>query len=183
MNPVVLAAIAVAVALLVVDLALSLAVTRRLRVHGERLEVLEDVPTQRRSGPQRGASFPTAELTTVDDSPVDWTEFGTGAALVGIFGAECASCRVHLPEFLDLARRLPKAKVLVLVVGPPDAGQDLVDAARATAQVVLDPLASQVTGPLALSAVPMFVALRDGVIADAALTAAAVEHELPTSVS
>lgn len=177
MNSLAVAAAALITVLLLLDLLLTVAVIRRLRDHTSRLGVLEATPV-RRSGPVRGAAFPEFSARTVDGVAVDHGQFGKGQVLIGIFASSCGSCRVHMPEFLQIAKELPRERVLVLVLGDPDEGDDLVRSARTASRVIVDPEASQITTGLNLPGVPMFLALDNGRITAVGTETADVEKAL-----
>jgi peroxiredoxin len=113
--------VAVVVLAVLLDLSLTAAVIRRLRVLGERPSV-PDV-----GGLPVGAEVPAFEVPAVDGGPLTREVFSGRRTLVAFYSTSCAGCREQAPGFAAEAGKLTAKGVQVLPVLTPD-GAGLGDA-------------------------------------------------------
>jgi hypothetical protein len=119
------------------------------------------------SGPDVGATLPAFDARTVEGEPVTAVSFATGRSAVGFFGATCQPCRDHLPNFLADLSAGAFDQGLVVVVGDPAAGADLVSLARAAdVAVLVEPDNGAISAAYAIQMFPTVVAVNDGTVVD-----------------
>lgn len=169
------AAVVLVGALCLLDLLLTLAVTRRLREHATRLARLErrgtvdDDATAAGRLPASGTPVGPFSATTVDGEPV--SSVGLADHTVAVFLApECADCRKKVPELASWAAGHERGRTLVVIDGR---GKDPVDMVRALAPVAMvvvietfEPSAIEAFG---VNAFPSFCVVADGRVIDASL--------------
>ncbi|MEQ4720213.1 TlpA disulfide reductase family protein [Nonomuraea sp. B19D2] len=161
--PYLVAAVVVVGLLCLVDLVLTLAVIRRLRVHTLRLAEL---------GPTRaplvrpGTTLGDFSATAVGGETVS-RAFFSGPSVVAVFSTECASCHERLPEFTAYLADTRPQRVLAVVTGDPDEARRFTRELT-SATVVLEPMGGPVSRALQVSQFPSFY-LVDG---DAVIVAA-----------
>jgi hypothetical protein len=147
----------------VVSLVLSGEAVRRIR----RINQADHAAPLPTSGPDVGATLPAFDGRTVEGEPVASSSFATGRSAVGFFGATCQPCRDHLPTFLADLSDGGVDQGLVVVVGDPTAGADLVALARATdVAVLVEPDNGPIAAAYDIRIFPTVVAARDGAVVD-----------------
>ncbi|GAA3681901.1 TlpA family protein [Nonomuraea antimicrobica] len=112
------AAVVLVGALSIVNLALMLAVIRRLR---ERPGTPRDVPLPPPYTPA-GTKLPEFAATDTTGAAVSRATFGAGTAgdgttVVAMFATTCSACDEHLPGFAERVRHLGRDRVMAPVVG------------------------------------------------------------------
>ena len=105
-------AVVVLAVLVLLDLALTAAVIRRLRVLGER----PSVPGFDVGGPPVGAEVPAFEVTAVDGGSLTREVFSGRRSLVAFYSTNCQGCQAQAPEFAVEAGKLAAEGVQVLPV-------------------------------------------------------------------
>ncbi|TWP51200.1 hypothetical protein FKR81_16410 [Lentzea tibetensis] len=145
----VIAACALLGALVLLNLALTFGVIRRLREHEEKLAGGGQV-VRPRLVIETGESAGDFSSTDVDGITLARKDLGPG--LVSFFTPSCTACEERLPVFVREAAREPRERVVVVVVGGESETADLVrqltPVARVFVEAVNGPLskAFQVTG-------------------------------------
>src|SRR5205823_3116205 len=104
---------------------------------------------------------------------------GSGDRLLAFVSATCTACREHLPRFVTAASAHGGDRAVVIVVGDPARGADLVRMAAGAARVVVEADDGPWTTAYDISTFPTFFRLRDGVVAAKGLTVADVAQPLP----
>src|SRR2546421_2448491 len=100
-------------ALCLLNLALSLAIIRRLRRQAE--HDTQGVESSRVTLP-KGTPLPELTVESTDDVSVSTVDLYGERSLIAFFAATCQPCRTALPEFADLARTHPGGAKQVLAV-------------------------------------------------------------------
>ncbi|SEL43193.1 TlpA disulfide reductase family protein [Nonomuraea pusilla] len=159
--PYLVAAVIVLGLLCLVNLVLTLAVIRRLRVHTLRLAELG--PATRAPLVQPGTRLGDFSATAVEGETVS-RAFFSGPSVVAVFSTECASCHERLPEFTSYLAETRPERVLAVVTGDPgEAGRFTRELTAAT--VVLEPMGGPVSRALQVSQFPSFYLVDgDGVV-------------------
>jgi thiol-disulfide isomerase/thioredoxin len=174
----VIAAVVLVGGLCVVDLLLTFAVLRRLRVHTDELNQLRTGVTGGRPGFDRegfvGRTLAPFVARTVDGREVSRDDLVGRPRLVAFFSATCAPCHARAPELAEWARgqRLagadPVGPALAVVTGTGSGADQLVETLGGAATVIPEPDSSRIVDALGVSAFPTFLRLdADGTIADA----------------
>ncbi len=126
---------------LVIDLALSIAIIRRLREVAQSLGTRGSVSTAAvERGLAPGEPLPAFAAVTTDGEDILSAHLIRKGALIAFFAAECDACRQHMSELrrvLDQSGRQPNT--LVVVDGDAHAGFDLISRAEQFGQVVSEP--------------------------------------------
>ncbi|MFG6192297.1 TlpA family protein disulfide reductase [Nonomuraea sp. JJY05] len=164
--PYLVAAVVVVGLLCLVDLVLTLAVIRRLRVHTLRLAEL--TPT---GAPmvQPGTTLGDFSATALSGETVS-RAFFSGPSVVAVFSTECASCHERLPEFASYLADTRPERVLAVVAGDPD-GARLFTGELTSATVVVEPMGGPVSRALQVSRFPSFYLVDGDAVVVAADTA------------
>ncbi|MFI6734785.1 TlpA family protein disulfide reductase [Nonomuraea sp. NPDC050451] len=165
--PYLVAAVVVVGLLCLVDLVLTLAVIRRLRVHTLRLAEL--APTGGAPMVQPGTTLGDFSATALGGESVS-RAFFSGPSVVAVFSTECASCHERLPEFTSyLADNRPE-RVLAVVTGDPDEARRFTGELT-SATVVVEPMGGPVSRALQVSRFPSFYLVDGDAVVVAADTA------------
>lgn len=172
------AAVVLVGALCLLDLLLTLGVTRRLREHVTRLERLEhggathdvtDDATAAGSLPAPGTPVGPFSATTVDGEPV--SSAGLADHTVVIFLApECAACRDKVPGLVSWAAGHERERTLVIVDGQGMDPAEVVGPLEPVATVVVvDTVERTVFDAFGINAFPSFCVVADGRVVAASL--------------
>jgi hypothetical protein len=138
-----------------VNLVFTVAVVRRLRQQGEQLAELSNL------------YFPDSGLPPGSAVPQVLTGGGVAAtdvSLIAFTSATCEPCRLHLPEFIEVARQRSSGDVVVVVSGDAAKGADLVDMVGDAARVVVEPEDGPWVTAFEVRTFPTFYRLGDAVI-------------------
>ncbi|WP_431927343.1 TlpA family protein disulfide reductase [Nonomuraea jabiensis] len=164
--PYLIAAVVVVGLLCLVDLVLTLAVIRRLRVHTLRLAEL--APT---GAPmvQPGTTLGEFSATALGGETVS-RAFFSGPSVVAVFSTECSSCHERLPEFTSYLADTRPERVLVVVTGDPDGARQFTGELT-SATVVVEPMGGPVSRALQVSRFPSFYLVDGDAVVVAADTA------------
>jgi len=111
-------AVVVLAVLVLLDLALTAAVIRRLRVLDERTSVPDF------GGLPVGVEVPAFEVTAVDGGSFTGEVFSGRRSLVAFYSTNCTGCHQQAPDFAVEAGRLAAEGVQVLPVLTPDGQGD-----------------------------------------------------------
>jgi hypothetical protein len=139
-----------------VNLALTVGLVRRIRDYDSRLHRLEQgSPTMADIGERVG------EFSAVT---VDGDEITRGAlvpgTIVGFFDPQCETCHSHLPGFAAAARSLPGGRSQTLaVVRDEEDFQEMVDVLAGDVRVVLERRRGPVSRAFKVAAIPSFCLL------------------------
>ncbi|MFI7125156.1 TlpA disulfide reductase family protein [Nonomuraea sp. NPDC050153] len=164
--PYLVAAVVVVGLLCLVDLVLTLAVIRRLRVHTLRLAELAPA---RAPLVRPGTTLGDFSATAVDGETVS-RAFFSGPSVVAVFSTECASCHERLPEFTSYLADTRPERVLAVVTGDPDEARRFTGELTA-ATVVVEPMGGPVSRALQVSQFPSFYLVDGDAVVVAADTA------------
>ncbi|MGW6501124.1 TlpA family protein disulfide reductase [Nonomuraea angiospora] len=166
--PYLVAAVVVVGLLCLVDLVLTLAVIRRLRVHTLRLAELAPAGAPM---VQPGTTIGEFSATALGGETVS-RAFFSGPSVVAVFSTECASCHERLPEFASYLADTRPERVLAVVAGDPDAAR-LFTGELTSATVVVEPMGGPVSRALRVSRFPSFYLVDGDAVVVAADTAPA----------
>jgi thiol-disulfide isomerase/thioredoxin len=170
------AAVVLVGVLCLLDLLLTLAVTRRLREHTTRLQrvegrrgaVDEDALSSGKL-PAPGTPVGPFTATTVDGEPVSADSLADRAVAV-FLAPECADCRKKVPELVSWAAGQERERVLVVVDGRGTDPADVVGPLNPVATVVVvETFERTVIDAFAVSAFPSFCVVADGKVTDASM--------------
>lgn len=157
-------ALTVAVSALAIAVTFNLIVTaaavRRLREHAE---FLNRPSASSRSALRLGQRAPelVGELETGQTFALRDLD---GSVAIAFFSADCAACREHQPEFLDLTRQERWDHAVMVLSGPRAVGADLLDNARGTCDAVVEDSARPISRSFEVHMFPSFVLVRDGLV-------------------
>lgn len=163
MEGVLLGVIAVLALLVVVDLALTLAVIRRLRQH---------MPGSHQADPpfskMVGRPVPDFTTTATDGSEVTAEALRTGRAFVAFLAVGCGGCHDQLPQLREHVAKLRDAgeHVLVVVNGSDAGASEFVDAFGHDAHIVVENDDASLNAAFGIDGYPTYLVVDDGVVAD-----------------
>lgn len=148
MTTILTAAVVVLALLVVLDLALTLAIIRRLRVIGTGAAAHKgnDRTVDVFASPAIGSAIPLVQVQAESGAPVDTATFTEGGALLAFAAVGCKPCHDQIPELREVveARVSRGERALVVVLAPDPASEpadDFVAAFEGLAPVVVE------TGP------------------------------------
>lgn len=178
--PYLIAAVVVLAVLCVLNLMLTTAVVRRLRVHSEQLA--GTLPARAGTALPVGAPAPGFAATSVDGAAVSSDRLSGAASLLGFFSTGCSSCAEQLPVFVAHAGAFPggRERVVAVVTGEGGEAERLVGELRAVATVITENGPGGLRGRYEVGFFPTFYALDDrGRIASAGHSARELPAPLP----
>lgn len=146
------AAVAVIGVVLLADLALTLALVRRVRVLSERPARMPP------PGLPAGEAVPDFTATTVTGEARSRADMAGSPGLIGFFAAGCTPCHGQLPEFAGLAGTIPGGakQVLAVVTGNGTQAAELVRDLDGVAAVVRQPPEGNLCTAFAVRGFPRF---------------------------
>ena len=149
-------AVAVIGVALLANLALTLALARRLRGLAERQA--HPAHHQARAGLPVGAPVPDFTATTVTGESRSRAGLAGSRGLIGFFSAGCEGCHKQLPRFAELAATIPggASQVIAVVTGDGDGAAELVRGLGEVAAIVRQPEEGGLCQALAVSDFPTF---------------------------
>jgi thiol-disulfide isomerase/thioredoxin len=132
------AAVAVTGAVLLANLALTLALVRRIRGLSER-PAHQSHPV--RAGLPAGATVPDFTAATITGETRSRGGMAGSRGLIGFFAAGCDPCHRQLPQFAELAATIPggASQVLAVVTGDGEPAAELVRGLDEVAAIVREP--------------------------------------------
>ena len=83
-----------------------------------------------------GQRVPQFSAETLQGPTVNDGHLTRETSFIGFFSAACASCRTHLPRFVDYAAGHGEKVAITVVIGDRERCQDLIDSATAATLVV-----------------------------------------------
>ena len=157
-------AVALLGVLCLVNLTLTFTMIRRLREHAAQLaekSAFASPAVARRLPP--GAMAPEFTATTVNGELRSLTDFSGALSLVAFFVPGCAPCHQQLPEFAELALRVPGGAGHVLAVISGNQDQDEAKEIAASLDGIASVVVEATRGPFATafsnSGYPSFYAI------------------------
>ena len=138
------------------NLALLLAVIRKVRLLGERVA---KIPLR---GPAAllpvGSDIPRFTAVTTKGESRSLADLAGSRSVVGFFSPNCPPCHAQLPEFIEFARTLPAGggQALAVVVGEGEAAAGFAAELDEAAAVVITPLQGTLTDAFSVRAFPAF---------------------------
>ena len=169
MTTILTAAVIVLTLLVVLDLALTLAIVRRLRATGTGAATGHTDPkgtVDVFASPAIGSTIPVVQVQADSGVPVDTATFTEGGALIAFAAVGCKPCHDQIPELREVveARVARGDRALVVVLAPaPDSepADDFVAAFEGLAPVVVE------TGPqlgqaFEIEGYPTYIEFADG---------------------
>ena len=142
----------------VLNVLLLSAVIRRLREHNDAITRLQTfAPGFTLAVGTRVGDF---AATTIADEPVTRDALTAEESLVAFFSARCDSCREHLPSFVQYAKSSGGPDRVLAVIAEGDGPtEDLIEALRPVAQVVLEPEQGTLAALFGVGGFPSFFTL------------------------
>jgi thiol-disulfide isomerase/thioredoxin len=138
------------------NLALLMAVIRKVRLLGERVDKF---PVR---GPAAllpvGSKAPGFTAVTTSGETRSLADLAGSRSVVGFFSPNCPPCHVQLPEFIEFARTMPAGggQALAVIVGGEEAAAGLAAELDGTAAVVITPLQGPLTIAFSVRGFPAF---------------------------
>jgi hypothetical protein len=163
MEGVLLAAVVVLTAVVLVDLALTLAIVRRLRQQADQPTTFVDPHLQRLVG----QAVPEVSATATDGTAVTAQLLRGGTTFVAFVATGCGACHDDLPRLRDHLAQLRSGGMGTLVVVDGDVDDELVTALTGVAPVVVEPDGDgrrPLLGGLGIDAYPTYLALDRGTV-------------------
>jgi hypothetical protein len=158
MLPVVAALAFLALAVCLLDLALTLGVIRRLREHTELISGLSSGGRQTYPILAKGKTAGPFEAVATTGEPVSADRLPE-RTLVGAFAPHCSACAEKLPAFVGLAKAFPggRDQVIAVVVGTEDEAETYRAQLEPVARVVIEPpMTGEIGAALELNSFPAF---------------------------
>lgn len=169
MQNVLLAAVLVLTVLVLLNLALTLAVIRRLR---------QQMADQERWGmqslsPPVGTPIPDFTAETTDGTTITADTLRTGRALIAFLSIGCTACHEQMPQLREHVTALRAAgdHVLVAVNAGQASDSDLISAFTGVAPVVAEGEGRPVAAAFGIDGYPTYVMVEDGSVSDVYPTA------------
>ncbi|MER6508661.1 hypothetical protein ABT158_17695 [Nonomuraea sp. NPDC001636] len=161
-------AVAVLVGVLcLVDLAMTLAVTRRLKEHVKLIDALDEVVEMGglfgKGGLAVGDRVGDFDVRTVDGTMVALDRLPDDT-VVAFIAAECATCRKKLPELVSWASGQDRSRVLVVIDGRGGGHEQMVGSLSPVAQVVLEDGGGAVSAAFDVNSFPSFFLVGEGAV-------------------
>jgi thiol-disulfide isomerase/thioredoxin len=164
MTTVLCVVVVVLAVLVVIDLAMTSAVVRRLR------DGAADAPVPR-LGVQPGDRVPDFVPVATSSGPLGPTDLATGEWMIAFLSATCPHCRTQLPRFVQAAADGGAARFVAVIEGDPDRARDLRDAVEGVALLAQSRTSGEgLIAAFGIEGFPTFVALSDGEVAAASFT-------------
>lgn len=143
------------------DLALTLAVIRRLRQHTAALSRLQSAngsyaPPDSMILPA-GLPFDDFTTTLEDGQPLSGEEL-SGRTIFGFFSPGCEACSDRIPDFITYAGAIAGQgdQALAVIVGPRTDAGTYADQLRSVARLVIEPPGGPVSTAFAVAGFPAF---------------------------
>lgn len=142
--------------LCLVNLGLLVAVVRKVRVLGERVDTMPAI------GPAAllpvGSKAPEFTAVTTAGQSRSLADLAGSRSLVGFFTPGCEPCRTQLPQFIEFARALPggSGQALAVVVGGGEAGAGFAAELDGAVPVVITPRQGPLTVAFSVRGTPAF---------------------------
>jgi peroxiredoxin len=143
-------------ALCLVNLALLIAVARKVRRMGERLD---QMPVM---GPAAllpvGGKAPEFTAVTTNGESRSLADLAGSRSVVGFFSPGCPPCHAQLPAFIEFANALPggPGQALAVVVGDGDAASGFAADLDGAVAVVITPRQGSLTAAFSVRGMPAF---------------------------
>ncbi|MFB7178219.1 TlpA family protein disulfide reductase [Streptomyces sp. NPDC056257] len=128
------AAVVLLSALCLLNILLTVGVVKRLREHTEIL-----APIRQQAGIRTGDEVGDFQTVSVDGRPLERGSLADDS-VVAFFAPDCQPCKVLLPEFVRFAEadESGRDRRMAVVIGTPEASQDLVALLNPVAHVVVE---------------------------------------------
>jgi peroxiredoxin len=152
---------------LLINLALTFALLRRVRRHGEQLarfpfKMFDSAMMG--DGLRAGSKVPDLKVRTVSGETRSLAGTGGTHSVIGFFSVGCPSCEKQLPEFKEYARTIPGgvSQVLAVISGNEAAAAGFARELEGVAEVVLEPHRGSVQQAMSVSTFPALYLLDAG---------------------
>jgi hypothetical protein len=147
---------------LLLNLALTFTLVRRVRRHGEQLARFP-FNFGPMAGLRAGSKVPELAVRTVSGETRALGGPAGARNAIGFFSAGCPACERQLPEFKEYARSMPggASRALAVVCGNESAAGELVRELEGAASVVLEPLRGPAQRAMSVPGYPTFYLLDD----------------------
>jgi peroxiredoxin len=152
-----LAALVAALSFLcLVNLALLLAVVRKVRLLGERVDKMPAMGAAALL--PVGSKAPEFSVVTTAGDSRTLADLAGSRSVVGFFSPNCEPCRTQLPEFTEFARALPGGPrhALAVVVGQAEAAAGFAASLDGAAAVVITQRRGSLTTAFSVRGIPAF---------------------------
>jgi hypothetical protein len=162
--PILIAAVAVAGGLCLLDLLLTFGVIRRLREHTDIITAARN-PTRQASALSAGELPGAFSAVTIDGAPVSGA---AGLQLVAVFSSSCSVCPERVSPFADYldAHGVRRDSVLAVSVGPGSAPAPYLAELAEVAQICVEAEGGEITEAFKVTGFPAFFLLNaDGAVA------------------
>jgi hypothetical protein len=151
----------------VLNLLFTTGVVRRLREHTKLLDAVYELAADGGLGttpgnfPALGEAIGEFFATTVDGTSVS-RESLLDSTMVGFLSPTCRGCREQLPALLEWAQGRDRERVLVVIDGRGESPDELVEALRPVAMVVVEGADTPIGHAFKVGSVPGFCLLGTG---------------------
>lgn len=160
---------------LLINLALTFALVRRVRRHGEQLArfPFKVFDSEMMDGLRAGSKVPDLKVRTISGETRSLAGTGGTSAtggtggtrsVIGFFSVGCPACEKQLPEFKEYARTIPggASQVLAVISGNEAAAAGFARELEGVAEVVLEPHRGSAQQAMSVSTFPAFYLLDAG---------------------
>jgi hypothetical protein len=168
-----LAAIALAVSLL--SLLVSIGVIRRLREYSSHSGAFPGFD----SGPRPGAPLPEFTASTVLGDSIAAADFANGNGCIAFLSASCEACKSQFPllgRYVD-GLSIEHCRSLVVVAGDPNGESTYAREGARFAQIVLEPESEALVRAFEIRGFPTVIGVRDGQVMVSAPVVEALTHQ------
>jgi peroxiredoxin len=145
---------------LLINLALTLAVIRRVQRHGEQLAKRPGTRPRALEVPV-GSQAPDFAVPTAAGGIRSLSDLTGAPSLIAFLSAGCLPCRRQLPEFKEYARTIPggATQVLAVICSNQRTAGDLAEELEGTATIAVEPLRGAMQTAFSVSGYPTFYLL------------------------
>ena len=151
---------------LLINLALTFALVRRVRRHGEQLArfPFKIFDSEMMDGLRAGSKVPDLKVRTVSGETRSLAGAGGTHSVIGFFSVGCPACEKQLPEFKEYARTIPggASQVLAVISGNEAAAAGFARELEGVAEVVLEPHRGSAQQAMSVSTFPALYLLDAG---------------------
>ncbi|MEU8526366.1 redoxin family protein [Streptomyces sp. NPDC048629] len=142
-------------ALGLLNLALSLAIVRRLRRQEEQRRVDPHAP----SGPEVGTKLPTFSSPTLDGEVFASESLAGGAAALSFITTSCSACDEFVADMPEFASRtgLDDSRIVVVIAGEQGKARQMADRLDGLATVVFEEAPGDISSLYSITATPTTV--------------------------
>lgn len=152
--PFVIAAVVLVGAVAVLNLALTMAVIRRLRRNEQNM-----MPPPMESGPPVGSALPEFSAESLDGAAVSRDALSGSPAVFAFLSTTCSACKPSIPHLVEYTKSegLKPSQVVAVIGGQRDEADEILTALDGCATAVVEEPGGAISSSFDINAFPSFV--------------------------